>query len=157
MTDLKRLLEMALRSEIDSRDIYQKASNMTKNALLKEKFNFLSGEEAKHKILIENIIKMKFPNEEIEIPESTEVPLPRITVSEKDPISKLLTQAMDAEKETSKFYANIAKQLDEENASLMQYLSSIEMSHYYFLQAERDLILKFENYDQYFEMMHVGP
>ncbi|MGC8565342.1 MAG: ferritin family protein [Thermoplasmata archaeon] len=157
MTDLKRLLEMALRSEIDSRDIYQKASTMTKNALLKEKFNFLSGEEAKHKILIENIIKMKFPNEEIEIPESTEVPLPRITVSEKDPISKLLTQAMDAEKETSKFYANIAKQLDEENASLMQYLSSIEMSHYYFLQAERNLILKFENYDQYFEMMHVGP
>jgi len=157
MTDLKTLLEMALRAEIDSRDIYQKASTMTKNALLKEKFNFLSGEEAKHRVLIENIIKMKFPNEEIEIPESTEVPLPKITISEKDPISKLLTQAMDAEKETSKFYANIAKQLDEENASLMQYLSSIEMSHYYFLQAERDLILKFENYDQYFEMMHVGP
>jgi len=148
---------MALRAEIDSRDIYQKASTMTKNALLKEKFNFLSGEEAKHRVLIENIIKMKFPNEEIEIPESTEVPLPKITISGKDPISKLLTQAMDAEKETSKFYANIAKQLDEENASLMQYLSSIEMSHYYFLQAEKDLILKFENYDQYFEMMHVGP
>jgi len=157
MTDLKRLLEMALRSEIDSRDIYQKAAGMTKNSLLKEKFNFLSGEEAKHKILIENIIKMKFPNEEIEIPESTEVPLPRVTVKEGDPISMLLSQAMENERETSKFYASIAKRLDDENASLMQYLSSIEMSHFYFLQAERDLALKFENYDQYFEMMHVGP
>lgn len=157
MTDLKRLLEMALRSEIDSKDIYERASNMTKNALLKEKFNFLASEEAKHRIMIENIIKMKFPNEEINIPESTEVPLPKVSVTEKDPISKLLTQAMNAEMETSRFYANIAKQLDEENASLMQYLSSIEMSHYYFLQAERDLALKFENYDQYFEMMHVGP
>lgn len=157
MTDLKRLLEMALRSEIDSRDIYKKASEMTKNALLKEKFNFLSREEEKHRIMIENMIKMKFPNEDINIPESTEVPLPRITVTEKDPISKLLSQAMNAEEETSKFYASIAKQLDDENASLMQYLSSIEMSHYYFLRAERDLALKFENYDQYFEMMHVGP
>ncbi|MGC8663016.1 MAG: ferritin family protein [Thermoplasmata archaeon] len=157
MTDLKRLLEMSLRAEIDSRDIYKKASGLTKNALLKEKFLFLSNEEEKHRILIENIIKMKFPGEEIKIPESTEVPLPRITVTEKDPISKLLSQAMDAEKETSKFYANIAGKLDDENASLMQYLSSIEMSHYYFLQAERDLSLKFENYDQYFEMMHVGP
>lgn len=157
MTDLKRLLEMALRAEIDSRDIYQNAANMTKNSILKEKFNFLSGEEAKHKILIENIIKMKFPNEEIEIPESTEVPLPRVTVKEGDPISRLLSQAMENEKETSEFYASIAKRLDDENASLMQYLSSIEMSHFYFLQAERDLALKFENYDQYFEMMHVGP
>lgn len=157
MTNLKKLLEMALRSEIDARDIYENAAKTVKNSLLKEKFNFLSNEEAKHKIMIENIIKMKFPNEKIEIPNSTEVPLPKISIKEGSPISELLTQAMKSEMETSKFYEEISKQLDDENASLMKYLSAIEMSHYYFLQAERDLALKFENYDQYFEMMHIGP
>ncbi|MEM0448172.1 MAG: ferritin family protein [Thermoplasmata archaeon] len=103
------------------------------------------------------MIKMKFPGEEITVPESTEVPLPVIKISENDPISKLLIQAMNVEKETSKFYENIAKNLDYETGALMRYLSAVEMSHYYFLEAEKELALRFEDYDQYFEMMHVGP
>ncbi len=157
MDELKRLLEMALRSEIDSRDIYKKSADSTKNALLKEKFEFLSGEEEKHRKMIENIIRMKYPDENINVPESTEVPLPRVTVTEKDPISKLLSQAMDAEMAASKFYENLSTKFDDEKSYLMRYLSSVEMSHYYLLQAEREIILRFEDYDQYFEMMHVGP
>ncbi len=157
MASLKELLEMALRSEIDSMNTYKKASENVKNALLKEKFEFLSKEEEKHRQLIENIIKMKFPGEKINIPESTEVPLPRVTVTEKDPISKLITQAMDAELASSKFYEDLSKRFDDEKKAIMLYLSSVEMSHYYFLKSERELILQFENYDQYFEMMHIGP
>ncbi|MEM0098688.1 MAG: ferritin family protein [Thermoplasmata archaeon] len=157
MANLKELLEMALRAEIDSNNIYNEYSERVKNSILKEKFKFLANEESKHKVLIENIIKMKFPGEEITVPESTEVPLPVIKISENDPISKLLIQAMNVEKETSKFYENIAKNLDYETGALMRYLSAVEMSHYYFLEAEKELALKFEDYDQYFEMMHVGP
>ncbi len=157
MANLKELLEMALRAEIDSNRIYNEFSEKVKNALLKEKLRFLANEEAKHKVLIENIIKMKFPGEEINIPESTQVPLPEIKIEEKDPISKLLLQAMNVEKETSKFYSQIAEKLDYETGSLMRYLSSVEMSHYYFLEAEKEIAMKFEDYDQYFEMMHVGP
>lgn len=148
---------MALRAEIDSNNIYNEYSERVKNSILKEKFKFLANEESKHKVLIENIIKMKFPGEEITVPESTEVPLPVIKISENDPISKLLIQAMNVEKETSKFYENIAKNLDYETGALMRYLSAVEMSHYYFLEAEKELALRFEDYDQYFEMMHVGP
>ncbi|MEM4121324.1 MAG: ferritin family protein [Thermoplasmata archaeon] len=157
MANLKELLEMALRAEIDSNNIYNEYSERVKNSILKEKFKFLANEESKHKVLIENIIKMKFPGEEITVPESTEVPLPVIKISENDPISKLLIQAMNVEKETSKFYENIAKNLDYETGALMRYLSAVEMSHYYFLEAEKEIALKFEDYDQYFEMMHVGP
>ena len=157
MANLKELLEMALRAEIYSNNIYNEYSESVKNSILKEKFKFLANEESKHKVLIENIIKMKFPGEEITVPESTEVPLPVIKISENDPISKLLIQAMNVEKETSKFYENIAKNLDYETGALMRYLSAVEMSHYYFLEAEKELALRFEDYDQYFEMMHVGP
>ena len=100
MANLKELLEMALRAEIDSNNIYNEYSERVKNSILKEKFKFLANEESKHKVLIENIIKMKFPGEEITVPESTEVPLPVIKISENDPISKLLIQAMNVEKET---------------------------------------------------------
>ena len=157
MDELKRLLEMALRSEIDSRDIYKNYAEQTKNALLKEKFEFLAKEEEKHRTMIENLLKIKYPNEPINIPDSTEVPLPRINVKENDPISKLLSQAMDAEIAASKFYEQISLKFDDEKSYLMKYLSSVEMSHYYLLQAEREIILRFEDYDQYFEMMHVGP
>ncbi len=157
MDELKRLLEMALRSEIDSRDIYKNYAEQTKNALLKEKFEFLAKEEEKHRAMIENLLKIKYPNEPINIPDSTEVPLPRINVKENDPISKLLSQAMDAEIAASKFYEQISLKFDDEKSYLMKYLSSVEMSHYYLLQAEREIILRFEDYDQYFEMMHVGP
>ncbi|MGC8610118.1 MAG: ferritin family protein [Thermoplasmata archaeon] len=157
MDELKRLLEMALRSEIDSRDIYKNYAEKTKNALLKEKFEFLAKEEEKHRAMIENLLKIKYSNEPINIPDSTEVPLPRINVKENDPISKLLSQAMDAEIAASKFYEQISSKFDDEKSYLMKYLSSVEMSHYYLLQAEREIILRFEDYDQYFEMMHVGP
>lgn len=157
MANLKELLEMALRAEIDSNRIYTEFSEKVKNALLKEKFVFLANEEAKHRVLIENIIRMKFPGEGISIPDSTMVPLPEIKIGENDPISKLLIQAMNVEKETSKFYQQIAEKLDYETGALMRYLSSVEMSHYYFLEAEKEIAMRFEDYDHYFEMMHIGP
>jgi rubrerythrin len=74
------LLVAALKSEIDSKEIYQHTANRVNNALLKDKLTFLASEEEKHRNIIEGIYKDKFPNEELQIPEKSPVPMPELIV-----------------------------------------------------------------------------
>ncbi len=157
METIQELLEMAIRAEIDSENIYSDLSKMVKNYLLKEKLEFLAKEENGHKKMLEHIFSMKYPNKEPEIPDSTKVPLPHIVIKEKEPLSDIFTQAMDAEEKTSKFYTDLSKRMKGEESNILSYMSNVEMSHYYLLKSERELLLNFENYDQYSEMMHIGP
>ncbi|MCD6454565.1 MAG: hypothetical protein J7L62_04615 [Candidatus Aminicenantes bacterium] len=75
---LEELLLTALKSEIESMEIYKKISMAVSNALLKDRFKFLAGEEEKHREFIENIYKGKFLGREIKLPEKTPVPLPEV-------------------------------------------------------------------------------
>jgi len=57
---LKDLLLTALKSEIESRDLYLKLAESVKNFLLKDRLNFLAEEEKKHKILFETLFRKNF-------------------------------------------------------------------------------------------------
>lgn len=46
--DEDTLLLTAMRSQIDSIEVYQKTADRVENALLKDKMNFLASEEEKH-------------------------------------------------------------------------------------------------------------
>ena len=72
----KTLLVASIRSEIDSKEIYRHIAERVNNALLKDKLTFLASEEVKHRNIIEGIYKEKFPNEELQIPEKSPVPMP---------------------------------------------------------------------------------
>ena len=74
--DLKDLLLTALKSEIDSKNIYGALSKKIKNYLLKDKLEFLVKEEEKHRKFIEEIYLNHYPNEKIIIPDKTVAPLP---------------------------------------------------------------------------------
>jgi rubrerythrin len=45
---LDDLLLTAIKAEVDSKTLYAKLSNRVENFMLKERLQFLSGEEAKH-------------------------------------------------------------------------------------------------------------
>ena len=59
-TPLKKLLGMAVRSEIDSNQIYTEQANRVKNPLLREKFSILAFEEKKHKEVLENLFDVLY-------------------------------------------------------------------------------------------------
>ncbi len=156
--NLKTLLLAAIKSEIDSGDVYRNLANRVKNALLKERLNFLAGEEDKHRAFLEALYRQKFPGEEIVVPEKTPVPLPEVDASEDRLLSEIIEDAMKAELAAKEFYESLKPLLqDEENRKMLQVLANMEQGHYDILAKELENLKNFENYDEYWPMMHVGP
>jgi rubrerythrin len=154
------LLLAALRSEIDSNELYQQVANRVRNALLKDRLKFLAAEEEKHREIVEGVYREKFPKKELEVPDTTPVPLPEIAISdEMMPISEVFSMAMNAETAAYEFYTELAK-LYTDNARLkktIEYVASMEMGHYRLLEIERDNMERFEDFDVYLPMVHAGP
>jgi rubrerythrin len=154
------LLVTAIRSEKNSKKIYQHTANRVNNALLKDKLNFLASEEEKHRKIIEGIYKEKFHNRELKIPEKSPVPLPDLIITdEMMPISEVFLMAMNAEKAAYDFYSELAR-LYENNPKLkktIEYVATMEVGHYKLIEIEKDNMKKFEDFDIYLPMIHVGP
>jgi len=157
--DLEDLLLAAIKSEVDSGNLYSKMGKKTKNGLLKDKLKFLAAEEEKHRSFIEEIYMNHFPENKIVLPRESPVPLPEIKFSKDTPLSKLLSEAMNAEQSASKFYKSLAGRFEERSKihNTLLYFSDMEISHYKILEMEKESMERFEEGDVYWPMVHVGP
>jgi rubrerythrin len=157
--DLKDLLFAAIKSEVDSKQLYSKMGKKTKNVLLKDKLEFLAKEEEKHRLFIEEIYLNHFPEEKLVLPKKSTVPLPEVEFSEDTPMSKLLLQAMDAEKAANSFYKSLADRFEKGTKiyNTLLYFADMEMGHYKTLEMEKESMERFEEADVYWPMVHAGP
>ena len=75
------------------------------------------------------------------------------------PISKLLKKAMDAEKHAHEFYELLAKRFESGSKiyNTLLYFADMETGHYKILEIEMESMERFEEADEYWPMMHVGP
>jgi len=157
--DIEDLLLTAIKSEVESKDFYQKLVKRTQNGLLQDKLNFLANEEEKHRSFIEEIFMNHFPGKEINLPNETAVPLPRIEYTEDTAISNLLGQAMQAEMAASEFYKSLSERF--ENGSKIQntlkYFADMEVGHFKILEMEKESMERFEEGDVYWPMVNIGP
>jgi rubrerythrin len=154
------LILTAIRSEIDSRSAYLKIKDSVKNAVLKDKMDFLAKEEDKHKSFFDILYKEKYPNKTMKIPDKSPVPLPEIKIrGETMDLSEVLQQAMDAEMAANKFYLGVSNRFKEEKEifNMLEYVADMELGHYKLLEIEKENSLKFESYDDFWPMMHAGP
>ena len=154
------LLLTALRSEIDSKLVYEQVADRVANALLKDKLKFISAEEEKHRSVIEGVYKERFPNKEITIPENSPVPLPKIMITdEMMPLSEIFSMAMNAETAAYEFYRQLAGLYEDQPRlnKVIAYVASMEMGHYRLLEIEKDNMERFEDFDLYLPYVHVGP
>ena len=150
----------AIKSEVESKKVYQKLADNVQNGLLKDKFAFLANEEEKHKLFVEDLFKNNFPGKEIILPEKTPIPLPEIDFKDEDvPLSKILKSAMQAEQAAQDFYTQMSKKFKDnpkiENTLI--YFATMELGHYKILEIEKENMERFEEADFYWPMMHVGP
>ncbi|MBC7080946.1 MAG: ferritin family protein [Thermoplasmatales archaeon] len=158
MPDLKKLLEIAIKSEIDAAENYKKMADTTNIFLLKDKLNFLEKEEIGHRNLLEKLFSKKFPGEDINLPKGSEIPFPEFKVNKNMQLSDMIRKAMEAEKIASDYYKKMEGSLSkEEEKAMARYLASMEESHYYLLKSELEIAYNFELYDEVHEMMHIGP
>ncbi|MCD6399546.1 ferritin family protein [candidate division WOR-3 bacterium] len=157
---LKEIILSGFKSEVNSRDIYNQIADQVSNAMLKDRFKFLSSEEEKHREFFENLFKDRFPGEEIIIPDKTPVPLPTITFKDEEVhLSDILVQAMDAEMAAYEFYRNFAGIMgsDKKLKNTLLYFASMEMGHYRLLELEKKNAEELEDYEQGHPMIHLGP
>jgi len=156
--DLKTLLLAAIKSEVESKEVYETLANRVKNSLLKDRLLFLAGEEDKHRAFLESYYKREFENEDIVLPEKSPVPLPHVDPSENRLLSEIIEDAMKAELAAKDFYESLKHRVeDEETKNMLQILANMEQAHYEILSQELENLKRFEDYDQYWPMMHVGP
>ncbi len=156
--NLRTLLLAAIKSEVESKDVYETLAARVKNALLKERLLFLAGEEDKHRAFLEALYRQEFPGEEIELPDKTPVPLPHVDASENRLLSEIIEDAMKAELAAKDFYESMKDLLqDEKNRNMLQILANMEQGHYDILAKELENLKQFEDYDTYWPMMNIGP
>lgn len=156
---LEDMVLSAIKSEIESKAIYGMLADHVENAFIKEKFMYLAEEEEKHRHFLEELYKKQFAGKTPVIPDETPVPLPNIDIRGGDQkISEILEMSMEAERAAKDFYVALAKQFDSEPETrrTLEYFAQMEWGHYKLLEIERDAALNFENYDEYWPMMHIG-
>jgi len=155
---LKEIILTALKSEVESKELYEKMKNRVSNFVLRDKFDFLAKEEEKHRVFFEKMFAQNFPGETVALPDKSPVPLPEIGPEvEKLPISEVLEIAMKAELKASEFYKSMMELFsDEMIRKTLEYISTVELSHYKLLEAERDYAKKFEDYEVEWPGFHIG-
>ena len=155
----EELFLTAIKAEVEANKIYSKLADGVKNAYLKDKLKFLASEEVKHRQYLEKTYNDRFPNKQLVLPEHTAVPLPEVHIpDERVPVSEILSSAMEAEHAAQEFYNSFAERFTEqpELRRTLQLFATMELGHYKILEIEKDNVDKFEEYDDYWPMMHVG-
>jgi len=154
------LLLAATRAEVDARELYTGLASGVHNMMLRDRLAFLADEEAKHMAFLEQEYERRFPGKALDLPERSPVPLPAVRVTGEDVmISEVLGMAMEAERAARGFYISMAERFASVPATraMLLYFASMEMGHYHILSAERENVLRNEDYDVDWGMMHVGP
>ena len=157
---LEQLLLAAIKSEIDSHEVYNTLSLKVKTAFLVQRLGHLADEERKHKVFLEEVFKTTFPKKKIKVPKTTPVPLPAITVEDKNPyISTVLEAAMVAETAAKDFYTLLAARFpkDKDVSEGLASLAQMESGHYKILEIEVEKLKTEEDYLIDWPMMHSGP
>lgn len=156
---LKDLLETAIKSEIEAREMYISLRSSVKDSFLRNRLEFIANEEASHREYLTGLFRMNFHDEPV-IPKESVVPLPEVSIPPGLVMaSEVVDQAMVAEKAASDFYLALSEIYEggEDTVKILRYLSSMEMGHHNLLRTERDRLLSQEDYEFEWPMMHVGP
>ncbi len=157
--ELKKLLLIAIKSEIDSMNVYKTLEGRVKNYILKDRLRFLADEEEKHKAYLESVYLSEFGEEPSDFPDESDYPLPEVDVSDEHrPIAEIIKDAMKAELAAKDFYEKLAPMFkDEETQKMVKVLASMEQVHYELLKQELEHLKEIENYENIWPMSHVGP
>ena len=151
----------AIKSEVESRDLYMKIAARVKNAFLYDRMKFLASEEERHRTILLKMYQTYFPGKELVLPAKSPIPLPEIAFDEVNPPALVVVfeLAMKAELAAQGFYLGLAEKIkgDGQVSDTLRYFAAMENNHYKILEAERANAEKYDDYDDYNPLMHAGP
>ena len=155
---------IAIRSEIEARNIYKRAVEKIENTFLKSKLQFLQREEEKHREILERLYGEKFPDVQLILPDNTFLPRIDIALSEDSTAEELFEVAIEWEERSGNFYDKLSgKATDHGSRSVLISLSAAEWGHYHLLKSEYSLMKMFPSYASTKDIspgedsIHIGP
>ncbi len=157
------VLSIGIKSEIEAVKLYMRMREITKNTDLCEKLDFLVAQENKHQQILTDAYNKKFPDVPLKLPPKSLVPTIGEILAREASLKELFGAAMTAEKMSEEFYHDLAgKTRDANSKSLLNYLASMEHSHFAILEAEYNQLQMGEdiNSDDYLRgerLMNLGP
>jgi rubrerythrin len=157
------VLGVAIKSEIEAIKLYNRMKEKSKNPDLQTKISFLIDQEKSHERILTEAYRKKFPGVELTLPPQTLVPSIADVLSREATLKELFGAAMEAEKKSEEFYMGLAKKThDQGSRSMLEYLASMERSHFSILEAEFHQLEITEDYntDDFLRgerLMNVGP
>ncbi len=157
------VLAVAIKSEIEAVKLYNRMKEIAKNGDLEMKLDFLIAQEHKHKELLTEAYKKKFPDVDLSLPKKSLVPTIEETLAKNAGLKELFEAAMEAERKSEEFYGDLGgKTRDSNSKTMLEYLASMEHSHFSILEAEYRQLEFSEDYnsDDYLRgerLMNLGP
>ncbi len=160
--NFKELLGAAAKAEENSREVYDFLAKNAKTFVTADRFKFLAGEEQKHEEYVRGVYKKTYGGKELAVPDDTPLPIPFIIFNDESDESELIEQAMEAELAAKEVYEKMSKMAKDEKRPdeivlTLDYLAGMEQNHYNILEQELDRTKNFEEFDEYFPGMHIGP
>ena len=116
-----------------------------------------------HEKLLTEAYKKKFPDVDLRLPKKSLVPTISEILEKDARLKELFEVGMEAEQKAEDFYKDLAgKTRDSNSKSMLEYLASMEHSHYSILEAEYRQLEMGEDYnsDDYLRgdrLMNLGP
>lgn len=157
------VLGIAIKSEVEAIKLYTRMKTLTKNPDLAAKIDFLIDQEKKHEKLLTEAYKKKFPKTDLSLPKNSLVPTISEILEKDARLKELFEVGMEAEQKAEIFYKDLAEKTRDSNSkSMLEYLASMEHSHYSILEAEYRQLEMGEDYnsDNYLQgerLMNLGP
>jgi len=157
------VLGVAIKSEIEAIKLYMRMKDKAKNPDLKTKVDYLIAQEKNHEKILTEAYRKKFPGVELSLPQQTLIPSVSDVLARDAALKELFAAAMEAEQKADLFYTELAKKTrDQSSRSMLEYLASMERSHYSILEAEFRALEITEDYDtddflRGERLMNVGP
>lgn len=157
------VLSIAIKAEIEAVRLYERMKETSSNPDLADKFDFLISQEKHHQKILTEAYHKKFPEVELQPPPKSLVPSISEVLEREASLKELFEVAMQAEKKSEKFYADLAGKTNDPNSkSLLHYMASMERSHLAILEAEHKQIEMGQdlNSDEFLtgeRLMNLGP
>ena len=157
------VLAIAVKSEIEAIKLYSRMRDMAVNPDLKMKIEFLITQEQNHERILTEAYRKRFPGVDLRVPPKSLVPGASDILEREATLKECFAAAMEAERRSEEFYGGLAKKTRDQNGrSMLEYLASMERSHYSILEAESRALDIAEEYntDDFLRgerLMNVGP
>ena len=144
-TDLTTIeaLGLAIRSEEEAAEFYNRVAKMVKNDMVRAKYEALAQEESRHREMLLGLYRRATGEEKAPVipgsPETAEggFPIPKASMED------LLRLAIVREQEAQEFYRRAAERTSDQTAQrMLQYLADIERGHELMLNAELEAYLR---------------